>query len=202
MSPEVWLTYIAACIIIAIVPGPGVSLIIANSVRYGWRAGIANVAGIQLGLAFSLTILVVGLASVMTLVSQWFDYLRLAGATYLVWLGVKLLLSDGKLIKSKAVPTRSGFFVQGVIVTLVNPKLLLFFGAFIPQFVDPTGDTVLQIAVLGLTFMFIVTILDSSYALLVGNARNRLTQTRVRILERFSGLFLVCGGLYLALARR
>lgn len=202
MSIELWVTYIFACAAIAIVPGPAVSLIIANSVRYGSRAGLANVAGIQLGVALALVVLVAGLASVMSFVSQWFEVLRIAGAAYLIWLGIKLMRSDGKLEKAQAKPTNGGFFTQGFLVSITNPKLLLFFGAFIPQFVDPQNDPVYQLAVLGLTFMAVATILDSGYALLVGNARNWLSQTRVRFLERASGIFLIGGGLWLALARR
>ncbi len=202
MSLELWVTYLIACIAIVIVPGPAVSLIVANSVRYGQRAGLANVAGIQLGTSLALTVLVVGLASVMSFVSQWFEWFRLAGAAYLVWLGFKLLRSNGQLAAAQAKPTNSGFFTQGFLVSVTNPKMLLFFGAFIPQFVDPDRDPVYQLMVLGLTFIVVATLLDSGYAILVGNARNWLSQTRVRFLERVSGLILIGGGIWMALARR
>ncbi len=202
MSLELWVTYLIACIAIVIVPGPAVSLIVANSVRYGQRAGLANVAGIQLGTTLALTVLVVGLASVMSFVSQWFEWLRLAGAAYLVWLGFKLLRSNGQLAAAQAKPTNSGFFTQGFLVSVTNPKMLLFFGAFIPQFVDPATDPVYQLVVLGLTFIVVATLLDSGYAILVGNVRNWLSQTRVRFLERVSGIILIGGGIWLALARR
>ncbi len=202
MSLELWVTYLIACIAIVIVPGPAVSLIVANSVRYGQRAGLANVAGIQLGTTLALTVLVVGLASVMSFVSQWFEWLRCAGDAYLVWLGFKLLRSNGQLAAAQAKPTNSGFFTQGFLVSVTNPKMLLFFGAFIPQFVDPATDPVYQLVVLGLTFIVVATLLDSGYAILVGNVRNWLSQTRVRFLERVSGIILIGGGIWLALARR
>lgn len=202
MSIETWLAYVIACIVIIIVPGPSVTVIIANSVRHGTRAGLANVAGTQTGMAVALVVLIAGLASVMTFISQWFDLLRLVGAAYLIWLGIKLWRSDGKLMTGEAKPVKGGFFLQGFLVAITNPKILLFFGAFIPQFVDPSTDTIYQLSVLGLTFMAVATILDSCYALLAGKAGGLLSQSRVRLVEQFSGVALIGGGLWLALARR
>jgi len=202
MSLEIWIPYLIACIVVIMVPGPTVTVIIANSVRHGSRAGLANVAGTQLGLGLSLLVLITGLASVMTFIGQWFGVLRLVGAFYLVWLGIKLWRSDGKLMSGEAKPVKGGFFLQGFLVAVTNPKILLFFGAFIPQFVDPAADPVYQLAVLGLTFMAVATTLDSCYALLAGRAGDWLSQKRVRLVERISGVALIGGGIYLALARR
>src|SRR5262249_57339946 len=91
MSAQLYLAYLAACFVIVIVPGPAVTLIIANSLRHGARAGLVNVAGMQLGLAVMIAILCAGLASIIAWIGVWFDWLRLAGAAYLVWLGVKML---------------------------------------------------------------------------------------------------------------
>ncbi len=202
MSLEIWISYVIACVLIIMVPGPTVTVIIANSVRHGARAGIANVAGTQLGMGLSLVVLIVGLASVMTLVSQWFDVLRLVGAAYLIWLGIKLWRSNGRLVSGEAKRVKGGFFLQGFLVSITNPKVLFFFGAFIPQFVNPNVDAVYQLAVLGLTFMIVAAIIDSSFALLAGRAGDWLSQKRVRLVERVSGFALIGGGLYLALARR
>src|ERR1700749_3183934 len=97
MSIEVYLAYVAACILITIIPGPTVTLIIANSLTHGTRAGLLNVAGTQLGLAVMLGVLMVGLSSVIATMGMWFDWLRIAGAVYLVWLGWKLLRANGEL---------------------------------------------------------------------------------------------------------
>ncbi|VAV89340.1 FIG00794859: hypothetical protein [hydrothermal vent metagenome] len=203
MSLEVWISYVIACIVMVMVPGPTVTLIIANSVRHGTRAGLANVAGTQIGIALSLAVLIAGLASVMAFISQWFDILRIIGAAYLVWLGVKLWRSDGKLADGQIQPVKGGFFLQGFLVAVSNPKILLFFGAFIPQFINPSaGAVVYQLVVLGLTFMAIATIIDSCYAFLAGRAGSWLSQKRVKLVERVSGFALISGGLYLALARR
>ena len=204
MSAELYLAYVAACFAIVIVPGPTVTLIIANSLRHGARAGLLNVAGTQLGLALMIAILCVGLASIIATIGVWFDWVRLAGAAYLVWLGGKLLRAPGTLDqpgRAPAPPLRSGFFLQGFLVILSNPKALLFFGAFIPQFVDPNGNAARQVVLLGAIFMAVATLCDGAYAVLVGRLGLALSGRRVRLASRLSGGLLVGGGLWLALVR-
>ena len=140
MSIQLYLAYLAACIVIVIVPGPTTTLVIANSLTHGTRAGLLNVAGTQLGVAGMVVVLAVGLSSTMQALGHWFDWLRLAGAVYLIWLGWKLLRSSGDLAAARARgKPRGGFFLQGLLVALSNPKMLLFFSAFIPQFIDPAA---------------------------------------------------------------
>src|SRR6201991_726968 len=91
MSVEVYLAYVLTCILITIIPGPTVTLIIANSLTHGTRAGLLNVAGTQLGLAIMLGALLVGLSSIIATMGWWFDWVRIAGAVYLIWLRWKLL---------------------------------------------------------------------------------------------------------------
>ena len=205
MSAQLYLAYVAACFAIVIVPGPTVTLIIANSLRHGARAGLLNVAGTQLGLALMIAILCVGLASIIATIGVWFDWVRLAGAAYLVWLGAQLLRSPGTLDQPGGAPAppspRSGFFLQGFLVILSNPKALLFFGAFIPQFVDPNGNAARQVVLLGAIFMAVATLCDGAYAVLVGRLGLALSGRRVRLASRLSGGLLVGGGLWLALVR-
>ena len=202
MTPEVYLAYLFACALVAVVPGPTVTLVVANSLTYGTRAGLLNVAGTQLALALMIGVLVVGLASVIETMGWWFDWVRLAGAAYLVWLGWRLLRSSGALDRPGRVPApRGGFFLQGFLVMLSNPKVLLFFGAFIPQFVDPRGDHVFQVALLGATAMAVAAISDGAYAVLTGRAGTLLARRHVRRLSRASGICLIGGGVWLALTR-
>jgi len=139
MSLELFAAYLVACLVIIIVPGPTVTLIIANSLRHGSRAGLLNVAGTQAGLAIMIAIVGVGLSSVIAAMGHWFDWVRLAGAAYLIWLGWKMYRNAGEIAEgaSEARPPRGGFFLQGLLVALSNPKTLVFFGAFFPQFLDP-----------------------------------------------------------------
>jgi homoserine/homoserine lactone efflux protein len=201
MSLEFYLAYVLACIVVVIVPGPTVTLIVANSIRFGTRAGMINIAGTQLGLALMIGLVLVGLASLIETVEWWFDWVRLAGACYLVWLGVKFLRAPEAFAQPAQASPRGGFFLQGFLVLVSNPKALLLFGAFIPQFVDPKGDYVGQVLLLGVTAMVTAFIFDSAYAVLTGRAAALLAPGRVRLVSRISGLFLIGGGAWLALAR-
>jgi homoserine/homoserine lactone efflux protein len=171
-------------------------LIVANSLAHGTRAGLLNVAGTQLGLGLMMMVLVIAT------MGTWFDWLRFAGAAYLVWLGWKLLRSrDGFAQSSSAPVPRGGFILQGFLVLMGNPKALLWFGAFIPQFVDPNGDYVWQVVLLGLTAMATAVISDGGYAVLAGRAGQLLSRQRVLLVSRVSGLCLIGGGAWLALTR-
>jgi len=202
MTLEIYLAYIAACFLIAVVPGPTVTVIIGNSLAHGTRAGLLNVAGTQLGLGLMMAILVVGLSSVIAAMGWLFDWLRWAGAAYLIWVGWKLLRSPDVLHEGNSVSIpRGGFLLQGFLVLMANPKALLWFGAFIPQFVDPQGNYVAQIILLGVTAMAIALVSDGGYAVLTGRAGALLSRKRIRLVSRLSGTCLIGGGIWLALTR-
>jgi homoserine/homoserine lactone efflux protein len=201
MTVEIYLTYLLACILIAVIPGPTVTVIVANSLAHGTRAGLLNVAGTQLGLGLMMAILIVGLSSVIAAMSWLFDWLRLAGAAYLVYLGYRLLRSPDAIAEAKAPAPRGGFLLQGFLVMMSNPKALFWFGAFIPQFVDPEGNYVAQIAFLGVTAMAVALLSDGAYAVLTGRAGAFLSRRKVRLVSRLSGGFLIGGGLWLALRK-
>ena len=204
MPLEIYLAYVLACLLITLVPGPTVTLIVANSLSHGVRAGLLNVAGTQAGLGLMMLILMAGLSSVIEMMSWAFDWLHLAGALYLVWLGWKLLRApDAQQRPERRAPApRAGFFTQGLLVLLANPKALLWFGAFIPQFVDPQGAYIAQIALLGLTAMGVAAVTDGAYAVLAARAGALASRSRVRVVSKLSGAFLIGGGIWLALTRR
>ena len=202
MPLDLFLAYVATCFLIAIVPGPTVTVIVGNSLAHGTRAGLLNVGGTQLGLFAMMGVLVVGLSSVIAAMGWLFDWLRWAGAAYLVWLGYRLLRAPDMMMNPEASPKPAGgFFLQGFLVLMANPKALLWFGAFIPQFVDPRGNYVGQIVLLGLTAMGVALVSDGAYAVLAGRAGTLLSRSRVRLVSRLSGGFLIGGGVWLALTR-
>jgi len=203
MSLQLYLAFVAACIAPALLPGPIVTPLIANGLRHGTRAALINIAGAQVGLAVVIGIVAIGLTSLMATLGYWFDWVRFAGAAYLVWLGIKLIRAPVEGIDADAPPPppRGGFFLQGLLVLLSNPKVLVFFGAFIPQFMDMSKDHVSQVTLLGVTFMVIAGITDGLYALLAGRARSFFSARRTRLVSRVSGGFMIGGGIWLALTR-
>lgn len=203
MTPESYLAFCAAATALAIVPGPTVTVIIANSLRFGSRAGLLNVAGTQAGVLVWLAIAVAGLGAAIKLMGVWFDVLRWAGALYLIWLGIKIFLSKGDLamVVDRARPNGS-FLLQGFIVIMSNPKMLVLFGALIPPFLSRDGNVLNETMLLGGTFMVIAAVGDTLYALLAGRAGKWLSHSRIRAIEIASGLCLTLGGVWLALRGR
>jgi threonine/homoserine/homoserine lactone efflux protein len=203
MSLHLYLAFVIACIALALVPGPIVTLVVANGLRHGTRAALINIAGAQVGLAIAIGIVAVGLTTLMATMGYWFDWVRFAGAAYLVWLGIKLVRSPGIDIVTDVPPPppRGGFFLQGLLVLLSNPKVLVFFGAFIPQFIDMQQDRLSQVVLLGATFMVVAGITDAMYAVLSGRARALISARRTRLGSRISGSLMIGGGIWLALTR-
>src|SRR6202158_3844660 len=203
MSLQLYLAFVAAFLSLALLPGPVVTLVIANALRRGTRAALTNIAGVQAGLAIVIGIVAIGLTSLMATMGYWFDWVRFAGAGYLVWLGIKLIRSPVAAVDADAPPPppRGGFFLQGFVVLLSNPKVLVFFGAFIPQFMDMSRDHFSQVALLGVTFMITGAITDTVFAVLAGRARLFFSARRTRLLSRISGGFMIGGGIWLALTR-
>ena len=149
-----------------------------------------------------MLVLAVGLTSIIATMGIWFDWLRLIGAAYLIWIGWKLLRApvDEQPAGTAAQP-RGGFVLQGLLVMLANPKGLLFFGAFLPQFIDPHAAFLPQALLLGLTAMAMGATTDSIYAVLAGRAQNLLSRRRMLAINRIGGTCLIGGGIWLAFTR-
>ncbi len=196
--------YLATCFVIGIVPGPTVTVIIANALARGTWAGLAIILGTQIGVAMMTLTVALGMGAVVGFMAWAFDWIKLAGAAYLIWLGFKMLRSTGEIGTAQAQADRSfaSLVREGFFVIWANPKALIFFGAFLPQFVDLTQPAFFQIVVLGLFFMLVAGSTDAIYALVAGRARGFINAARVRLVSRFSGAILMCGGVWLALQKR
>ena len=202
MNLETYFAYVAVCAVAVVIPGPTNALILANGMRHGVRAGLLNVAGTQVGVGLMIVTVAIGLTSIVSVVGHWCEWLKLAGAVYLIILGIQLFRSAGSAAVATAVKApRTGFFVQGLVVSLSNPKQLLFFGALLPQFLDPAGNRFVQIAILGGTAMVLAALSDSAYALVSGRVAGRIDPKRVRAASRIGGACLIGGGVWLALSR-
>ncbi len=154
---------------------------------------------------FHVAAAVIGLSAVLSASATAFTVVKLAGAAYLVWLGVKTLLSrDERIAGRSAEPTLWRTYRQGVIVNVLNPKTALFFLAFLPQFVDPEGSTRGQLAVLGLVFVVIALTTDLIWALVAGTAGAVLRRSRtfLRVQRYVSGTIFVGLGALAAVTGR
>jgi homoserine/homoserine lactone efflux protein len=203
MTLDSYFAFVIAASALALVPGPTVTVIVANSLRFGPRAGLANVLGTQAGVAIWLVIAAIGLEAAIRVMGVWFDLLRYIGAAYLVWMGIKLFMSKGDLaVATDRVRPNGSFFLQGLVVILSNPKMLVLFGALIPPFIPYGGDVGHYTLMLGFTFAVIAVVGDTIYALLAGQAGAWLSQKRIRAIEIISGTSLIGGAAWMVLKGR
>jgi homoserine/homoserine lactone efflux protein len=198
MTTDSLIAFVLAATALALVPGPTVTVIIANSLKHGTRAGLGNVLGTQAGVVIWLAIAALGLGAAIKVMGAWFDLLRYAGAAYLVWMGFKLFISKGDLaVATDRARPKGSFFLQGLVVIMSNPKMLVLFGALIPPFIPPGGDVAKYTVLLGLLFAAIAVTGDTVYALMAGRAGAWLSQRRIRAIEIFSGCCLVGGAVWM-----
>ena len=203
INAAILLPYILACVLFSVVPGPSVSVVVANSLAGGTRAGLLTILGTEIAMLVMVTIVALGLDVVMSVVAEAFIVIKLIGAAYLIWIGFKMFTSSGQLSfrPAQKLPVWR-YLRQGAVVNLSNPKTLLFLGAFLPQFVDISRPAFGQIMILGLIVMAVATASDCVYAVLAGQARQVLTAARVKLMSRVSGAILMAGGVWLAFQKR
>ena len=200
MGIEQIIYYCFACFVVVIVPGPTVTLIIANTLSFGTRAGIFNVVGTQLGLILMIGLLAISFQVVAQQLEWFLVVIRFLGAIYLIWLGYKIFTSPSLMKKiSDKKYFNNKFVLQGFLVIWSNPKAFLFLGAFIPQFLDINQLTEFQIIYLGLLFMLIGTISDSAYAVVFGKFKNVISSSHLKFLNKIGGSLLALLGLWLAI---
>lgn len=203
IDPAILIPYILACFIFSIVPGPSVTVVVANSLARGTSAGLWTILGTEISMLSMVAIVALGLSAVVAVVGEGFFWIKLAGAAYLVWIGIRMWLSSGELAIGKGRIRNAGdYIVQGALVNWSNPKTLLFLGAFLPQFVDLTRPAFPQIMVLGLIVMAVATATDSVYAVTAGRARRWFNAARLRAMNRVAGTVLIGGGIWLATQQR
>ena len=205
MNWELYAAFVLATAVLILIPGPTVSLIVANSIAYGARRALVSVGGSSTAILLQLIVVGLGMSSVMAFLANWFDWLRWAGVAYLLYLGVQAWRAPPYTLAElggRPVSRRKLYF-QGFVVSATNPKTLFFYAAFIPQFLDPELAVAPQITVLCASFLVIATTLDSGYALLAGRLRQLLKERRGALIRnRLTGTLLIGAGLGLALARR
>ncbi len=179
------------------------ALIVANSVAHGTRFGLVTVAGTSSAVAVQLTLTVAGATAALDVLAAGFEWLRWAGVAYIVWLGIAAWRAPVADLARTLPQARSMrlIYARGFLVGLTNPKMLLFYGALLPQFVTPGPEATQRLLLLAVTFLVVAVVFHGLWAILAGR-RKGLLSVRSRLRNRLTGGLLMGAGFGLALARR
>ena len=204
-DPGAFAVFAAASLALAVVPGPAVLYVVARSIEHGRRAGVVSVLGIHVGTLVHIAAATLGLSALVLSSAVAFTAVKIAGAVYLIGLGLWTLLSKHPETEIPLGGERNlrRAFAQGIVVNVLNPKTALVFLAFLPQFVDPNAEhPAVQIAFLGVLFALLGLITDSIWAVAAGTAGGMLRRSRrfVRTQRYVSGTVYVGLGVLTAFA--
>lgn len=202
MTFEIWLTFIITASIIIVVPGPTNIYVVGQSLNHGKKASIPLSAGVISGDVLCITLSLLGVSALLSICSMLFAVIKYCGATYLIYLGIKMLLDSGTLKQQKSVNTpysSKAIFRDIFLVNSLNPKGIIFYSAFMPQFVDPQKNITIQFIFLSLTFILLALINVLGYSLLADKIRGSFkSSTFVKSFNVSGGLGLIGAGLYSA----
>jgi threonine/homoserine/homoserine lactone efflux protein len=206
MSLQLWLAFVAASAVLLIIPGPTILTVISYSMAHGRRANVPLVAAVALGDSTALVVSLLGLGALLSASAFWFTVVKLAGGLYLLFLGIKLLragISPAELAVPRAPGSRWKLFANTYLVTALNPKGIIFFVAFLPQFISPAASVTAQLWVLAITFVTMATANATLYAVFAGSARKLLASPRAqRSFNIAGGSLLSAAGVWALLAKR
>lgn len=201
MDPTTWLAFCAAALIMLLIPGPTILLVIGQSLGGGQRGALPLVAGVALGDLTAMTLSLAGLGAVLATSATLFTALKWLGAAYLVWLGLRMWRAP--VTAEAAPPLPAGRMLRDAyVVTALNPKGIVFFVAFVPQFIDPARPFLMQAAVLIATFVTLAALNALAYALLASRLSGAVRRPGLRrLLNRAGGTVLIGAGVAVALRR-
>ena len=207
MDLSLWMTFVGATLLLLIIPGPTVVLVLTYALTQGRRVAVASAAGVALGDFIAMTASLVGLGALVLASSTWFVALKWVGAAYLVWMGIGMIRSAGsaKAIQIEDAPQLSAgaVFRNAAVVTALNPKGIVFFIAFVPQFIRTDAALAPQFAILIATFVSLATINVLVYALLADRLRATIRRPSVLAwMTRIGGGVLIAMGVLTATLRK
>ncbi|MEM0943994.1 MAG: LysE family translocator [Pseudomonadota bacterium] len=205
MNIEIWLAFVLASAALLAIPGPTVMLVVSYALGQGRRSGWATVPGVTLGDFTAMTISLAGAGAILLANATLFTLLKFAGAAYLIWLGIGLWRAEPTPpdLREQRHGAMRAMFVNSFVVTALNPKSIVFFMAFVPQFVDPDRPLFAQFVILEATFLTLAAANIVIWVLLVGRLRARFSAPEtLRAINRVGGSFLIGAGFLTALARR
>ena len=214
MTWEIYTAYVVACTVLLVIPGPTIMLVVSYAMTRGRRTGLYSVPGVILGDVAALVLSLAGLGALLALSAGLFTALKLAGAAYLVWLGIQMWRAAAKTsspagrdggFEPMAVNGRDGWAIgmHSFVVTALNPKGIAFFIAFLPQFIVPAAPVMPQLVLLGTTFVILGGVNAALYAVLAGSLVTRLNRPGWhKAIHRIGGTFLIGAGAAMAAMRR
>ena len=198
MSFENWAAFAAASTILLVIPGPTILLVVSYALGQGWRTALPMAVGVALGDFTAMTLSMLGIGALLAASASVFTVLKLIGAGYLIYLGVKLFRAGGAL---KAEPrtdavSSAKMMAHAWLVTALNPKSITFFVAFLPQFLDPRADFWTQMAIFEATFITLAFANAFGYALIASRARNLVRNPRtIGLFNKAGGTLLIGAGI-------
>ena len=200
---HLYAAFVAAVTTLMLIPGPNVALIVANSVAHGTRYGLLTVAGTSAAMVLQLGTTALGMTELLGTLGSWFEWIRWIGVAYLFYLGMSYWCAVPVDLTTTTPDRKSphAMVTRAFLVSLANPKTLLFYGAFFPQFLSGGRDVGVEIALLSGTFLAIAILVDGTWALMAARAR-RFLGAHGRLRNRLSGGLMVGAGIGLALARK
>lgn len=206
MAFENWAAFALASVVLLVIPGPTVMIALSYALTKGRASAWATIPGVVLGDFTAMTVSLLGAGAVLAASATLFNLLKILGAVYLIWLGIQLWRSEpavvGKVDAGSATSARRMFW-NAYIVTALNPKSIVFFIAFVPQFVDPSAPVLVQFVILEATFLVLAALSILIWVLAAAQLRNRLSRAgTLRKANRIGGSFLIGAGLLTAATRR
>ena len=206
MPLELWLAFTLASAVLLAIPGPTVMLVVSYAMAHGRQTGWSTVPGVALGDCTAMTISLLGAGAVLAASATLFTVLKLAGAAYLIWLGIQLWRADPSRAEVESMtppaPTRAMFW-HAYAVTALNPKSIVFFIAFVPQFVSPGRGLLVQFVILEVTFVTLAAVNVALWALAAGQLGRWFRSPDVlRLVHRAGGSLLIGAGVLTAVTRR
>ena len=206
MSLEIWIAFVVASTALLTVPGPTVLLVVSYALGRGKSSGWATVPGVALGDFAAMTASLLGAGAVLATSAALFTTLKLAGAAYLIYLGIKLWRTKPKLNDvdiSQDNMSAAAMFWNAFAVTALNPKSIVFFIAFVPQFINPEAPALPQFVVLETTFVALAAVNVALWALFAGHLRSRFSRPgTLQCVNRIGAVFLISAGLLTLAVRR
>jgi threonine/homoserine/homoserine lactone efflux protein len=204
MSLETWFAFVAASTVLLIIPGPTILLVISYGLGQGWRAAVPSAIGVALGDFTAMTLSMLGIGALLAASATLFTILKFAGATYLIWLGVKLWRAGGSLNAHPRTDTSSSLrmVAHAWLVTALNPKRITFFVAFLPQFLDQRADFWTQMLIFEATFLALAFANALTYGLVASRARKLMRNERaIGAFNKVGGSILIGAGIATATMR-